>query len=149
MADDRAAARILCVDGRGRVLLLRWRDPVSGVAFWEPPGGGLEDGETPLAAARRELWEETGLPGDAVVDHWVPVHRDYRWLGVHYVKIEPFYLAGFDEPPSAVAEALSAEESGAYLSCAWLHPEEVAALTEDVEPPNLLQILTDLMRKAS
>lgn len=28
---------------------------------WVPPGGQVEPGETPRAAARRELWEETGV----------------------------------------------------------------------------------------
>ena len=37
------------------MLLLRWRDPVGGAEFWEPPGGGLEAGEGWEAAARREL----------------------------------------------------------------------------------------------
>ena len=34
------------------------------LGVWLPPGGELEAGETPLEAAARELFEETGLRGD-------------------------------------------------------------------------------------
>ncbi|MGN6793939.1 MAG: NUDIX domain-containing protein, partial [Streptosporangiaceae bacterium] len=51
----RPAARVLCLDQQGRVLLLRWRDPVDRTVLWEPPGGGIEPGESPITAARREL----------------------------------------------------------------------------------------------
>ena len=40
----------------GQWLLCRER----GSATWETPGGHIEPGETPEAAARRELYEETG-----------------------------------------------------------------------------------------
>jgi len=42
----------------GRVLLLR-RSPERG-GFWQPVTGRIEPGESPLAAAGRELMEETG-----------------------------------------------------------------------------------------
>ncbi|MEV5409038.1 NUDIX domain-containing protein [Thermopolyspora sp. NPDC052614] len=145
MADDRPAARVLCVDGTDRVLLLRWHDPVHGVVFWEPPGGGLDPGETPLQAARRELTEETGLPGEAVLDVWTPVRRDYHWLGVHYVKVEPFYLARFGDRPAVRPAALTEEESGTFLGFGWFSAAEVAALPEPVEPPDLVDILRELL----
>ena len=44
----------------GDVLLVkRGKEPFKG--FWSLPGGLREKGETPVAAARRELLEETGL----------------------------------------------------------------------------------------
>jgi 8-oxo-dGTP pyrophosphatase MutT (NUDIX family) len=42
-----------------RVLLIKHRR----LATWLPVGGEIEAGETPLEAARRELFEETGLEG--------------------------------------------------------------------------------------
>ena len=60
----RPAVRVICLDADGRVLLMHWRDPHDGSRLWEPPGGGIDPGETPLQAARRELAEETGLDAE-------------------------------------------------------------------------------------
>ena len=65
MPDDgsprlRPGARALVVDPDEQILLL----PVpvdDGVSVWITPGGGIETGESPLDALRRELVEEVGL----------------------------------------------------------------------------------------
>lgn len=60
---ERKAVRIVVLDEVGNVLLLRTRDvsdPGLG-AWWELPGGGIDDGETYLQAALRELHEEVGI----------------------------------------------------------------------------------------
>ena len=59
----RPAARILLVDGRGRVLMLRFT-PADRPPLWCTPGGAVDPGESYEAAARRELWEEVGLDLD-------------------------------------------------------------------------------------
>lgn len=46
-------------------LLLRRTQPAD---FWQSVTGSLEPGETPEQAARRELFEETGLSAEGVVD---------------------------------------------------------------------------------
>jgi 8-oxo-dGTP pyrophosphatase MutT (NUDIX family) len=59
----RTAARVVLLDPDDRVLLVRWHfeDPDGPTDVWGTPGGGIDPGETPEKAVRRELLEETGL----------------------------------------------------------------------------------------
>jgi 8-oxo-dGTP pyrophosphatase MutT (NUDIX family) len=137
----RPAVRVLCVDGRDRVLLMCWRDPTDGNLIWEPPGGGIEEGEIPLDTARRELTEETGLPGTAVRDRPVPVHRHMQWNGKLYDGEETFFLAVFDEPPALDFEGLTEYEAEWLVERTWFPWN---ALPPDVEPPELIAVLSQL-----
>ncbi|MGC5172441.1 NUDIX hydrolase [Micromonospora sp. DT81.3] len=56
--DLRVAAYAVVTDDEGRVLLAHWNEGRR--AAWTMPGGGLEPGEDPEMAARREVREETG-----------------------------------------------------------------------------------------
>ena len=82
---DTLAAAVLFFDEQDRVLLV---DPVYKPG-WEFPGGVVEDGEAPTAAAVREVAEELGLRIDParlrlLVADWEP-HRGPRSGGMRLV----------------------------------------------------------------
>ena len=54
------SAVMMAVDEKKRVLLVRQFRLPAAKSLWELPAGRLDEGEKPLAAARRELREETG-----------------------------------------------------------------------------------------
>ena len=79
----RHSVRALIVDEVDRVLLCRW--DMAGMTVWGTPGGGIEDGESHLAALRRELFEEVGLTLETESHH--------VW---HQEVVAAQYKVGFD-----------------------------------------------------
>jgi ADP-ribose pyrophosphatase YjhB (NUDIX family) len=57
------ASYVVCTDEEQRLLLCRLTELTNRPGWWTLPGGGVEFGEHPEAAALRELDEETGLKG--------------------------------------------------------------------------------------
>jgi putative (di)nucleoside polyphosphate hydrolase len=70
----RANVGAVIADRAGRVLAFR-RARVAGEA-WQLPQGGIEPGETPLAAVYREVKEETGIDPQ----HLEPLAETAGWL---------------------------------------------------------------------
>ncbi len=94
----------------GQVLLIRH----TYVDGWYFPGGGLKRGETPEAAARREVKEEAGAEVGELrllglyssLDSWRSDHtilflaRDFTWTGVHDAEIAEVRLFPLDGLPA-------------------------------------------------
>lgn len=100
---------ILALDGRGRALLLRQFRHAVGEVLWEIPAGTLEQGERPLACARRELAEETGYRAG----RWKKLTTIYPSPGI---LDEGLHLYAAWELSGGAAHAEADED----IACRWL-----------------------------
>ena len=135
----RPAARVLLVDGRGRVLLFRFDVP-GRPPFWVTPGGALDPGETYADAARRELREETGIDADPgpevarrlvafVTVEGVPVDADERYFRVD-VGADAISTGGHTELERRV-----------MTRWRWFSAAEIAGHNEAIYPVDLADLL--------
>jgi 8-oxo-dGTP pyrophosphatase MutT (NUDIX family) len=140
----RHAVRVLLIDEDERVLLVRSVDPATGLAFWFPPGGGLEGDEDAREAAVREVFEETGL-ADLVLgpEVWQRRHA-FTWRGVCYDQSERWFVARVRSFVPG-REQLTEEEAEDITEARWWTVGELAATADRLVPDDLAPRLTDLL----
>ena len=128
--DGMKKTAVLCILKSGDKFLLLKRLKAPNQGMYTPVGGKLDPHETPIAAAFRETWEETGIKADhfsfcGILEETSPV--DYNWISFVYVS-----EISFQEPPACTEGSLEwiAEKSLEYLptpATDWMIYQYIAA----------------------
>ncbi|MBM2616111.1 NUDIX domain-containing protein [Actinoplanes sp. LDG1-06] len=150
-AGPRRAVRAVILDEDDRILLCRFvfphpAVPAAATAVWAAPGGGIEPGEEPLTALRRELLEETGLAIGADPPHvW---HQEVAAVDRAPAIVNDYFLvrAAHFQPRGEVAdEQLVAQEK--LDGFRWWHLSEITGYqgSELFSPRDLVTPLTALL----
>ena len=130
------AVAIVALDAADRVVLVRQPRAGARRRLLELPAGILEDGEEPLAAARRELREETGLRGG----DWRLLASFFTTPGFSDELMHVYLASGLDEGEPE-------PDDDEQLEIVRVALADVPALLETVEDAKTLVGLLLLLRR--
>jgi len=131
--NPRRSVRAVVLDDDMRILLCRFDIPGPPQrVVWAAPGGGIEPGETPFQALRRELHEEIGLVLNAYPPHIWHQEVAVSWLAPEYDGVVNDYhvvrTAAFRPRGALSDEELAAENIEGFR---WWSLAEITAYRGD------------------
>jgi 8-oxo-dGTP pyrophosphatase MutT (NUDIX family) len=146
---DRLAARVLLVDPSDRLLLFCMFDPArpDRGEWWITPGGGLEADESFEDAARRELFEETGIVADRIGPMIAEGLATWTW-GERLVRQHQKFFVVATTSTTILDDGWEESERRSTRSHRWWTVEEIATTNELVLPENLATLGREAVRIA-
>ncbi len=145
----RTSCRAILLTPQHEILLIKVENRDGGWHGWITPGGGIEPGETPEQALRREMSEELSL------DHfvfgtqvWQRSHK-FPWAGMMYDQDEQYYFIPtekFEPNPRVIPEGFDVD---AFKGFRWWKLDEIKKSSEEFAPRAMATLLEELVRKGA
>lgn len=108
MARTNVTSRAIIINN-DKILLMHRRK--NGEEYFVLPGGGVEEGETPEEAVKREVYEETGLNSKDIKTAFDVIDADNKLIHLFYIEV------GSGTPE------LTGEEKDKNCENDWYNPE--------------------------
>lgn len=112
--------------------------------FWVTAGGQMRDGEDVLAAAKRELEEETGLSDASIGPAVWYGEKLLNWKGDPTLLQETFVVATTHDIRVS-GEQREPEESSAIMQSKWWTLQELKFTRETIIPGTLRELLPPII----
>ena len=124
-------------------------DPLSGIVLHRPPGGGMEPGESPEDAVRREVMEELGIELSHV-DPLGAIDHAWRWKDREIHERAWLFLASAtDDARLNRGETIELiEADGQRFPTLWRSINEIAEACPPTSPGTLLELLRPVLHNS-
>lgn len=134
----RKAARVVLLNRQNNIFLMQASDPIDPYkpSWWEIPGGGMHSGESTADAARRELYEETGITDVEIGPCIWTQHAVFSFGGYDFDQDEFIHVAWCEDATWRPA-ALEALEAAAFEAARWWGLDELLTSAERLLPAAL------------
>jgi 8-oxo-dGTP pyrophosphatase MutT (NUDIX family) len=133
---ERTAARVLLIDDDDRLLLIRGIDPdAPEKGSWHfPIGGGVEDGETWVEAALREVAEETGITDVRLGPHIWNRDVEFEFLADLWLVQHEKYFIGRTSSTDLDDSGFTELERRQIVGLRWWTADELEATPDIIYP---------------
>lgn len=137
---ERITARVVLINSENKILLLKISSKNDGIS-WIIPGGGVEESETLLESAQRELFEETGIKNVQFVTPHAWYSEDILEIHGEQTFFKEFIFLAYTNKTAVTFLNLSESECNEFVDFAWWDIVEFKKKGDALFPRGLLDYL--------